>query len=58
MRLTTALFCMVFLSPSVSLAGDRTITLVADKWCPFNCSETPGQRVALPRQDSLKPEDV
>lgn len=47
MRLTTALFCMVFLSTSISLAEDRTITLVADKWCPFNCSETPGHRGIL-----------
>jgi polar amino acid transport system substrate-binding protein len=38
---------MVFLSASVTLAEDRTITLVADKWCPFNCSETPGHRGIL-----------
>lgn len=45
-----ALFCLMFLS-SVSNAGtDKSIILVADEWCPYNCqanSPNPGILVEL-----------
>lgn len=47
MKLTAALFYWIFLLASVSVAEERTITLVADKWCPLNCSDTPDHRGIL-----------
>ena len=32
---------------SASIADDRTLTLVADQWCPFNCSDDPDDRGVL-----------
>lgn len=44
----STLFLMVFLILSnSSFAEKRTITLVADKWCPFNCSDEPEDRGIL-----------
>ncbi len=43
---TLVLLCSV-LVVNVGWAQERTITVVGDKWCPFNCSDDPGNRGIL-----------
>lgn len=44
-RSTLALLC--FLLAGGGFAEERTITLVGDRWCPFNCNDHPDHRGVL-----------
>lgn len=39
-----ALTLLCFLLTMISVAEERTITLVGDEWCPFNCADHPDHR--------------
>jgi polar amino acid transport system substrate-binding protein len=54
------LFLTCFLAAGEGLAEERTVTLVGDEWCPFNCKEHPEHRGLLVERaaDALAEEGI